>query len=66
MLVFGIKYHVARNFCELVILGVLQELRFVIGTDWFLLGINLCNFQKVLTTKHNLTIIIFVFIEYVQ
>ena len=39
--------------------GVLQEIRFVIRTDWFLLGINFCNFQKVLSTQQNLTIFSF-------
>ena len=40
-------------FCGLAILGVLQELISVISTDWFsLLGVNFCDFQKVLAPTH--------------
>ena len=47
-------YHVAQNFCGSLFLQigdfcVLQELIFVIRTDWFfLLGINFVDFKKVL------------------
>ena len=65
------NYRVARNvggslFFGLTILCVLRELIFEIKTDWFfLLGINICDFQKVsmpVPSIHN----IFFFIEYVQ
>ena len=46
-------YRVARNFCGLAIFCVLRELILATRTDWFfLLGINFCDFQKVLSTQH--------------
>ena len=65
------NYRVARNVCGslffgLAILCVLLELIFAIGTDWFfLLGINICDFQKVYPCQYPASIIFF-FIEYVQ
>ena len=41
------------NFCGLAIFCVLRELILATRTDWFfLLGINFCDFQKVLSTQH--------------
>ena len=65
------NYRVARNVCGslffgLAILCVLRELIFAIRTDWFfLLGINICDFQKVPMPAPSIDNI-FVFIEYVQ
>ena len=65
------NYRVARNVCGslffgLAILCVLLELIFAIGTDWFfLLGINICDFQKVPMPVPSIDNIFF-FIEYVQ
>ena len=65
------NYRVARNVCGslffgLAILCVLRERIFAIRTDWFfLLGINICDFQKVPMPVPSIDNI-FVFIEYVQ
>ena len=65
------NYRVARNVCGslffgLAILSVLRELIFAIRTDWFfLLGINICDFQKVPMPVPSIDNIYF-FIEYVQ
>ena len=46
-------YRVTRHFCGLASFCVLRELTFAIWTDWFfLLGINLCGFQKVPSIQH--------------
>ena len=51
-------YRVTRNFagvniCGLAIFCVLRELILATRTDWFfMLGINFCDFHKVLSTQH--------------
>ena len=53
-----LSYRVARKFCGSLLLRmgtfcVLRELSFAIMTHWFfLLGINICDFQKVPSTQH--------------
>ena len=59
------KIFVGGYFCGLATFCVLQELIFAIRTDWFfLLRINFCDFQKLLSTQQTDDII--VFIEYMQ
>ena len=60
----GTKFLLEFIFANCRFFCVLRELIFAIRADWFfLLGINLCDFQKVPSTQH---LISFVFIEYVQ